>query len=268
MNFLTIQSRRIEYVCLQAKRTKALAPTIVMLHEGLGSIAMWRDFPQQVADATGCEVLVYSRHNYGNSDPLGRDYGIDFMHKEALEALPEVLDQLNIKKPILFGHSDGGSIALIHAGGAQRDLSGMVLMAPHVLLEEISVTSIMAAQKAYLNTDLREKLSRYHAHVDAAFYGWANVWLNPEFLHWNIEEYLPPISCPILAIQGTDDEYGTMQQIDIIDRKVKDVKLLKLPQCRHSAHKDQPLAVLQAVADFVEKIKDRNNAGKQILDAV
>lgn len=254
MPFLTIKSRRIEYVRLQAQETEAQTPTIVMLHEGLGSIAMWQGFPQQVADATGCEVLVYSRHNYGHSDPIGSDYGIDFMHKEALKTLPEVLDQLNIKKPILFGHSDGGSIALIHAGGAQRDLNGIILMAPHVLFERVGVSAAMATKEAYVNTNLRERLARYHVHVDAAFYGWANFWLNPEFLYWNIEEYLSPISCPVLAIQGTDDEYGTMQQIDIIGRKVKDVELLKLPRCRHSAHKDQPLAVLKAVADFVEKI--------------
>lgn len=260
MNFLTVQSRRIEYVRLQAKKANVLTPTIVMLHEGLGSISMWRDFPQQVADATGCEVLVYSRHNYGNSDQLGSDYGIDFMHKEALLTLPEVLDQLNIKKPILFGHSDGGSISLIHAGGAQRDLSGIILMAPHVLVEEISVTSIIATKEAYLTTNLSHKLAKYHAHVDATFYRWVNIWLDPEFLHWNIEEYLAPISCPILAIQGTDDEYGTMQQIDIIGRKVKNVELLKLPRCRHSAHKDQPLAVLKAVVAFVEEITVHNNA--------
>lgn len=225
-----------------------------MLHEGLGSIAMWRDFPQQVADATGCEVLVYSRYGYGNSDPIEKSRTVDFMHEEALKSLPDLLDQLNIRKPILFGHSDGGSIALIHAGGAGRDLAGVIVMAPHVLVEKLSVTSIAAAKEAYLHTNLRERLGRYHANVDSAFWGWNDIWLHPEFLHWNIEAYLPSIACPILAIQGVDDEYGTMEQIHIIDRTVKDVELLKLPDCRHSPHKDQPRAVLKAVAAFVEKI--------------
>ena len=254
LDFLTIQTRRIEYVRLQAKKPKAQTPTIIMLHEGLGSIAMWRDFPQQVADVTGCEVLVYSRYGYGNSDPIDKSHTVDFMHKEALESLPELMDQLNIKKPILFGHSDGGSIALIHAGGAGRDLAGVITMAPHVLVESVSLTSIAAAKEAYLNGDLREKLGRYHANVDSAFRGWNDIWLHPEFLLWNIENYLPPIGCPVLAIQGVDDAYGTMEQIDLIGRRVKHVELLKLPHCGHSPHKDQTSAVLKAVASFVANV--------------
>ena len=254
MNFLTVRSRRIEYLRLHANKPKPQTPIIVMLHEGLGSIAMWRDFPQQVADATGCELLVYSRYGYGNSDPIERSHSVDFMHKEALESLPDLLDQLDVRKPILLGHSDGGSIALIHAGGAHRDLTGMIVMAPHVLVEDLSVTSIAAAREAYLNSNLREKLGKYHANVDSAFWGWNDIWLHPEFLHWNIEEYLPSIACPVLAIQGVDDEYGTMEQIDIIGRNVKDVELLKLSHCGHSPHRDQPRAVLEAVAAFVEKI--------------
>jgi len=253
MNFLTIQSRRIHYVRLQSKKTKGHSPTIVMLHEGLGSIAMWQKFPQQVSDATGCDVLVYSRHNYGNSDPIGRDYDDDFLHKEALEILPEILDRLHIKKPILLGHSDGGSITLIHAGGTECDLTGVILMAPHVLVENISFSGLVAIKEDYMNTDLRKRLGQYHAHVDAAFYGWNNVWLRPDLRGWNIEEYLPLISCPVLAIQGADDEYGTMEQIDIIGRKVKDVELLKLSRCGHSPHKDQPIVVLKAITDFLAK---------------
>lgn len=258
MNFLTVQTRRIEYVRLEAKNPDANKATIVMLHEGLGSNAMWRDFPLQVSDATGCEVLVYSRYGYGNSDPIERDHEVDYMHKEALESLPDLLNQLNIKKPILFGHSDGGSIALIHAGGAHRDLIGVIVMAPHVLVEDLSITSISATKEVYLNTNLREKLGRYHADVDSAFWGWCNIWLHPEFRHWNIEHYLHSIACPVLAIQGVDDEYATMEQINIIGRKAKDVQLLGIPQCGHSPHKDQPLAVLKAVADFVEKITGHN----------
>jgi len=259
MAFLTVQSRRIEYIRLQSSTPKAHTPTIVMLHEGLGSIAMWRDFPQQVADATGCELLVYSRYGYGNSDPIEAEHDVGFMHTEALESLPDMLDQLNIHKPILFGHSDGGSIALIHAGGAARELAGVIVMAPHVLVENLSVTSIAAAREAYLNGTLRQKLDKYHANVDSAFWGWNNIWLRPEFRLWNIEHYLPSISCPVLTIQGAGDEYGTMEQIDIIGRTVKKAELLKLPSpCGHSPHKDQPLAVLKAVADFVERITGRD----------
>lgn len=257
MDFLIVQSQRLEYVRLQSKTAKPHTPAIVMLHEGLGSIAMWRDFPQQVADATGCEVLVYSRYGYGNSDPTEEDRDVNFMHSEALASLPDLLDQLHIRKPILFGHSDGGSIALIHAGGARRDLTGVIAMAPHVKVEQRTVTSIAAAREAYLSGNLSEKLARYHANVDSTFRHWANIWLHPEFLHWNIEDYLPPIACPVLAIQGVDDEYGTMEQIDIIGRAVKDVELRKLSQCGHSPHRDQPQAVLKAVADFVEKTAGR-----------
>jgi len=264
MDFLTVQSRRIEFVRLKANKTDKNAntntPTIVMLHEGLGSIAMWRDFPQQVADATGCEVLLYSRYGYGKSDPIEKSHTADFMHKEALESLPDLLDQLNIRKPILFGHSDGGSIALIHAGGARCDLTGVIVLAPHVLVETLSITSIAAAKEAYLNSNLFEKLSKYHDNVDSAFWGWNDIWLHSEFLNWNIEEYLSTIVCPVLAIQGIDDEYGTMEQVDIISRKVKDVELLKLPQCRHSPHNDQLQAVLKAVATFVLKLIESSDS--------
>lgn len=254
MNFLTVQSRRIEFVRLHPGKPRPVAPTIVMLHEGLGSIGMWRDFPQQVADATGCEVLVYSRYGYGNSEPIAQSHGVDYMHKEALESLPDLLDQLNIHKPVLFGHSDGASIALIHAGGAKRELAGVIVMAPHVFVENKTVTSIAAAKEAYTKTAMREKLAKYHADVDSAFWGWNDIWLHPDFLRWNIEDYLPSISCPLLAIQGFEDEYGTMEQIEIVGRVVKDAELVKLPNCGHSAHKDQPRAVLQAVSTFLEKI--------------
>ena len=252
MDYLNVKSRRIEYVRLQSKKPIAQTPTIVMLHDGLGSIALWLDFPQQVSDVTGCEVLLYSRYGYGNSDPLDVDRDIDFLHKEALEALPDILDQLNIKKPILFGHSDGGSIALIHAGGAQRDLAGVIVMAPHVMVENITITGVQEAREAYLSTTLREKLSKYHSNVDLTFYGWNSFWLNSEFLHWNIEHFLESITCPVLAIQGVEDGYGTLEQIEIINRKVRRAELLILQQCGHSPHKDQPQAVLNALIGFVK----------------
>jgi len=251
MSFVILQGHRIEYEYIQA--ASADAPVIVFLHEGLGSVAMWKDFPSRVAHATGCNALVYSRYGYGQSDPLTAARRVDFMHDEALKALPELLDKIGVQKPILFGHSDGGSIALIHAGGAGRPPAGVIVIAPHVMVEDISITSIQAAKQVY-DTGLREKLGRYHADPDSAFWGWNDVWLNPEFRAWNIEEFLPHVICPVLAIQGEDDEYGTTEQIERIARLAPDVELLKLQDCRHSPHRDQPKAVIEAVVHFIERI--------------
>lgn len=256
ISYVTVQGHRLEYVRLPSAHPKEGAPAMVFLHEGLGSVAMWRDFPQQVADATGCEAVVYSRYGYGRSDPISQPHTPRYMHDEGLLALPELLDKLAIERPFLFGHSDGGSISLIHAGGANRPLTGIIVMAPHVMNELISVSSIQAAKAAWANTNLREKLSKFHADVDSAFWGWNDIWLNPEFLAWNIEEYLPRIECPVMAIQGEDDEYGTMEQIDRIGRGARDVELVKLADCRHSPHKDQPAAVIAAVAEFTSRILD------------
>ena len=229
-------------------------PTLVLLHEGLGSIAMWRDFPHRLAHATTSRVVVYSRYGYGNSDPLTAPRNLRYMHDEALVALPQLLDALEIERPILVGHSDGGSIALIHAGAHVRAVAAIVAMAPHVIVEDISVTSIAAARDAYRTTVLREKLARYHADVDGVFRGWNDIWLAPDFRAWNIEEYLPRIECPILAIQGEDDEYGTMDQLARIARRARDVELVKLGDCRHSPHRDQPDAVLDTIARFVDRV--------------
>jgi len=229
-------------------------PTLVLLHEGLGSIAMWRDFPNRLAHATASRVVAYSRYGYGDSDPLTAPRTVRYMHDEAEHVLPEFLDALAIERPILVGHSDGGSIALIHAGGGGRGVTAVVAMAPHVIVEDISVTSIAAAREAYATTALREKLARYHADVDGVFWGWNDIWLAPDFRAWNIEEYLPRIACPILAIQGEDDEYGTMDQLARIARGARDVELVKLPDCRHSPHRDQPGAVLDAIVRFVDRV--------------
>jgi pimeloyl-ACP methyl ester carboxylesterase len=225
-----------------------------LLHEGLGSIAMWRDFPVRLAHATGCDAVVYSRFGHGNSDPLTAPRDVRYMHEEALKALPEFLDHLHIERPVLVGHSDGGSIALIHAGAGSRPVAAVVTLAAHVLVEDISVASIAAAKVAYATTDLREKLARYHADVDSAFLGWNRIWLDPEFRAWNIEEYLPHITCPVFAIQGEGDEYGTMKQMRRIGARVRNVELLELAACRHSPHKDQPDAVLAAIARFVARL--------------
>lgn len=251
MPFATAASRRIEYQRIGAARPGR--PELVFLHEGLGSLAMWRDFPARVALATGCGALVFSRYGYGASEPLAGDRPVRYMHDEALVALPELLDGLGVERPILVGHSDGGSIALIHAGARVRPVAGLVLLAPHVLVEDLSVASIAAAKVAYETTDLRKRLARYHGDVDSAFWGWNRVWLHPDFRAWNIEEYLPGVDCPVLAIQGREDEYGTMAQVDKIAAAVPGAEILRLPSCGHSAHRDQPEAVLAAIARFVER---------------
>jgi pimeloyl-ACP methyl ester carboxylesterase len=224
---------------------------IVMLHEGLGSVALWRDFPQRLADATRRRVLVYSRLGYGKSDPLTGPRGVDFMHLEALDTLPALLDALGVEAPILFGHSDGGSIALIHAARAGRPVRAVVALAPHVFVERYGLDSIAEARRAYLDGDLRAKLARYHDDPESAFWGWNDIWLDPDFVAWNIEALLPDIACPVLAIQGLDDEYGTMEQLDRLQRGVRGAQRLELADCGHSPHRDQPEVVLSAVAGFL-----------------
>ena len=254
MNFLQVNGHRLEYELISAPDPRA--PVIVFLHEGLGSAAMWKDFPRRCASAAGCAGLVYSRYGYGQSDPFQGSLAVSFMHDEALQTLPELLDRLGVEQPILLGHSDGGSIALIHAGGSRRLVRGLVVMAPHVMVEDFGIRNIEAAKRNYETTDLRDKLTRYHAHPDSAFWGWNDIWLHPGFRAWNIEEYLPRIHCPVLAIQGEDDEYGTMEQIERIKRAVPQTEVLKLSNCRHSPHRDQPGAVIERVSEFVQKISD------------
>lgn len=240
----------IEYGFAQpASRTGA---DLVMLHEGLGSLTMWRDFPERLAQETGRRVLAYSRLSYGRSSALKQERGVDYMHVEADTWLPALLERLEIRRPILVGHSDGASIALIHAARPQHDLAGIIVLAPHVMVEDVTVSSIEQARTAYRDTDLRTRLSRYHADVDAAFWGWNRIWLNPAFRSWNIENLLPQIRCPVLAIQGEQDEYGTMRQIDIIGQALSGTTLLPLSDCRHSPHRDRPDAVLAATREFIE----------------
>jgi pimeloyl-ACP methyl ester carboxylesterase len=229
---------------------------LVFLHEGLGSISLWKDFPARVAAATGSPVTVYSRYGSGNSDPLAAPHTVRYMHDEALRDLPQVLTQLNVANPILIGHSDGASIAIIYAG-ANRDhkgppVRGLVLLAPHVFVENLSLASISEARLRFETTNMCEKLGRHHRDPARTFWGWNNVWLHPGFRQWNIEEYLPRITCPILAIQGLDDEYGTMAQVEAIKRQsCGTVEILTLADCRHSAHRDQADATLQAITSFV-----------------
>jgi pimeloyl-ACP methyl ester carboxylesterase len=230
-------------------------PELVFLHEGLGSISHWRNFPEQVADTTGCSVTVYSRYGSGESDLLGEERPVSYMHDEALRALPDLLQQLDIEKPILVGHSDGASIALIFAGapaGVHDGVLGLVLLAPHVFVEDLSVASIAKAKTSFETTNLPEKLARHHRDAASTFWGWNNIWLRPDFRAWNIEEYLPRITCPILAIQGLDDQYGTIAQVQAIAQQSGGpVEIVPLAECRHSPQRDQPEAVLAAIAGFV-----------------
>jgi pimeloyl-ACP methyl ester carboxylesterase len=229
------------------------APVMVFLHEGLGSVAMWRDFPARLCDAIGMRGLVYSRPGYGRSTPRAKEerWGPNFMDRQAREVLPALLRSLGVERPWLFGHSDGGSIALLYAAAFPQALQGAVVLAPHILVEQVSVTSIRQAREAYLHTDLRQRLARYHDDPDSAFWGWNDVWLSEAFRGWSIEAELAGITCPLLAIQGLDDEYGTLEQIRGIARRVPQAQLLELPACGHSPQKDQPEAVIEAVRKFV-----------------
>ncbi|MDP2133956.1 MAG: alpha/beta hydrolase [Sulfuritalea sp.] len=253
--FVPVCSHDLEYQVFPAHQINR--PTLVLLHEGLGSVAMWRDFPSRLAAATGCRTVVYSRYGYGQSDTLEAPFGTDYMHREGRETLPALLAALQIENPVLVGHSDGASIALLHAG-AGHPVAGLVLMAPHCFVEDISIRSIAAAKVAFETTDLPTKLGKYHRDVNRTFWGWNDIWLHPDFRTWNIEDCLPHIRCPILAIQGEDDEYGTMAQLETIARQASaspKVELLKLADCRHSPHKDQALAVIEAITRFSDNIE-------------
>ncbi|CAM4284881.1 Alpha/beta hydrolase [Bordetella tumbae] len=250
------RSMRLEYRWLSPERQDA--PLLIFLHEGLGSVAMWKDWPQRVCDAAACRGLVFSRYGYGQSTPrpAAEKWPVTFMHDQAREILPALLKALHIDaerdRPILFGHSDGGSIALLYAAMHPQAIAGLVVAAPHVFVEDVTIAHIEQARQAYLHTDLPAKLARYHADADSAFWGWNDIWLNPAFRAWNIQEYLPRIKCPVLAIQGQDDEYGTMAQIHSIREAAAQARLLKIPDCRHSPHIDQPDVVIRAVAEFID----------------
>jgi pimeloyl-ACP methyl ester carboxylesterase len=250
MPFVTCAGHSLEYEWLGTAGPGK--PALVFLHEGLGSIRQWRDFPLQVVKATGCRALLYSRYGYGQSEVLAEPrVGVDFMHREALEALPELVEKLAIERPVLVGHSDGASIALIHAG-AGHAVRALALMAPHVFVEPICVQSIRKASAAFDSTDLAQRLGKYHRDPHRTFHLWADVWLDPEFLKWNIEATLRAISCPVLAIQGEDDEYGTPAQLEAVRRGVRGpCALVKLAACGHAPFRDQPSATLDALTEFI-----------------
>jgi pimeloyl-ACP methyl ester carboxylesterase len=228
-------------------------PPLVLLHEGLGSLELWRDLPARLAKRTGCGVLAYSRYGYGRSEPFREKREPDYMHHEARVVLPALLAELEIERPILFGHSDGASIALLYAGEPAHDPRGLILEAPHVFVEEVSVRSIATARNAYAN-GLRARLARYHDDVDATFYGWNDIWLDPRFRSWNVEAAADGVRCPVLLIQGDADEYGTTAQLDAIAARVPASETLLVPGARHSPHRDAPDLVVERVAAFVARI--------------
>ena len=239
-------------------------PLLVFLHEGLGSMSMWKDFPDRLCAATGMRGLVYSRPGYGRSTPRAREeaWDLDFMHRQAHEVLPALLDALRVDARdapvVLFGHSDGGSIALLYAARyaaePARAPAALVVLAPHILVEDVSVASIEKARQDYVGTDLRERLARHHDDPDSAFWGWNDIWLKPAFRHWTIADEIGAVRCPVLAVQGVDDPYGTLEQIRGIARRVPPTELLELTDCRHSAHRDQPEAVIRATQAFLGRV--------------
>ena len=245
---------RIEHQWLRPGR--ADRPLVVFLHEGLGSVSMWRDFPRAFCEAADLRGLVYSRPGYGRSTPRasGERWAPDYMHRQARELLPALLRAGGVDAPPwLFGHSDGGSIALIFAARFPAAAAGLVVVAPHIFVEESGLASIRAARDAYETTPLRERLARHHADVDSAFRGWNEAWLDPAFAaSFELGELLPRIACPVLAVQGLDDEYGTLEQIRGIARRVPQAVLLELPDCGHSPHRDQPRRLVEDAARFVQ----------------
>ncbi len=249
---LALGDRAIEYQLVTP--TAARAMDLVMLHEGLGSVSMWGDFPERLARSTRCRTWVFSRHGHGQSSPLRQPRRVDYLHEEARVWLPAILAGLGIERPVLFGHSDGASIALIHAAAPEHNVAAVIALAPHVKIEEVTLQSIEQIRHAYQTTDLRARLARYHANVDSIFWGWNQIWLDPAFRDWNIEALLPLISCPVLAIQGHQDEYGTMEQIESLRRALPAIEVLALDRCGHSPHRDEAAAVIEATRRFVERI--------------
>lgn len=252
---MEINGTALEYALILPSEDAAV--TFVLLHEGLGCVGMWRDFPERLATASGAGVLCYSRQGYGGSDPASLPRPLSYMHDEGLDVLPRVLEHWDLRDSILIGHSDGASIAAIYAGGAvEPRIGGLVLMAPHFFTEKSGLASILAARAAFENDDLRERLERYHGdNVDCAFVGWNDAWLDPGFREWNIEHYLPDIRIPVLVIQGEDDQYGTTAQVDAARKGCQGtIDVLMLPECGHSPHREGADETLTAIVQFAEPL--------------
>ena len=246
---VTVGGRRIEAAELAGDPARR---PLVLLHEGLGSVALWRDFPQRLQAATGRRVLAFSRFGHGRSEPPPAPRTPAFFHEEALDVLPELLAQLDAAEPLLVGHSDGGSIALIHAG--HHPVAGLALLAPHVFVEEVTVEAIRQTRAAYIDDGLRDRMARHHDDPDAAFWGWCDVWLDPAFRSWSLESDAERVDAPTLLIQGADDPYGTLDQLERIEARVRGpVERLVVPG-GHSPHLEQPDAVVAAIAAFAGRL--------------
>lgn len=246
----------LEYVDLPAREDALDRAPVVFLHEGLGSLSLWRDFPASVHRATGRRTIVWSRHGYGQSAVVTEPRGVDYMHDEACQVLPAFLAALDVERPVLVGHSDGGSIALIHAGAPDMaPVSALILLAPHVIVEDESIEGIAAARQTFLTTDLEARLGRHHADPAATFWGWNDIWLAPAFRDWDITDVLAGVGCPVLAIQGLDDQYGTLAQLDLIEAGVPgQVRRLHLPDCGHAPHMEQAEATREAIVAFLGEL--------------
>ncbi len=251
--FLSIGSQSLEYRFIGSTPDKA--PTLVLLHEGLGCVGLWGDFPDKLSQATGCGVFVYSRAGYGQSSPVALPRPLTYMHDEARDVLPRLLDEIGFRRGLLIGHSDGASITAIYAGTHQdHRLSGLVLIAPHFFTEDMGIAAIVEARKAYETTDLKQKLARWHKDPDNGFYGWNGAWLDPGFRKWDITEQLAYIRVPILIVQGADDQYGTVAQIEAAERECYcPVEVALLPGVKHSPQREAPDVTLTAIADFVKR---------------
>ena len=254
---LSAGGQRLEFRIVEPVSAGARERTmLVLLHEGLGSVAMWKDFPEQVAARTGHPVLVYSRYGYGRSSQLMEPRQVDYMHHEATTVLPEILSQLEISDPLLIGHSDGASIAIIHAGSGNA-VSGLILMAPHVFVEHESIDAIREAKRAFAATDLSDKLARYHDHPQTMFRGWNDVWLHMDYRGWNIENFISSISSPVLVIQGENDPYGTLEQVDAIESGATvPVRTLVFPECGHAPYIERNADTIEAIEAFVRESGD------------
>jgi pimeloyl-ACP methyl ester carboxylesterase len=251
--FLDLGDQSLEYRMIGPRPDAA--PTLVVLHEGLGCVGMWGDFPDKLAAATQCGVFVYSREGYGQSSAAKLPRQLDFMHVEARKTLPRILEAIGFQGGLLVGHSDGGSVAAIYGGSVQdHRLAGLVLMAPHFIVEDVTIAAIREFRRTYDTTDLRDRLARYHRDVDATAHGWSDVWLNGDFTSWDLTEDLAYIRVPVLIIQGEDDHYGTVRQIEIAQEECYcPVEVLMLPDTKHAPHREAPDATMAAIVDFVKR---------------
>jgi len=256
--FLDVSAQKLEYRMIGPRPDAA--PTLVLLHEGLGCVGLWSDFPDKLQKTTGCGVFVYSRAGYGQSSPVKLPRPLSYMHDEARETLPLLLDAIGFQRGLLIGHSDGASIAAIYAGSHQdHRVGGLVLMAPHFFTEDMGLASIEEARKAYATSDLRVRLARWHADVDNAFKGWNGAWLDPDFRNWDIIEFLAYIRVPVLIVQGEDDQYGTVKQIEVAQEECYcPVEVALLKGARHSPQRDAPEATLKAMSDFITRVLAMN----------